>query len=112
MAEARFAAKAEAVCSALEAPELPVEVIARPVQSRGPLADPGAHYPVVKAVVDGLRDAGILPDDTGAEIVRLTQLAPRKKRGDEGEGLEISLRSYCSADAATRAGLFWGAPLD
>lgn len=38
-------------------------------QARGVLADCGAHYPVTKAVVDGLVDGRVLPGD-GREHVR------------------------------------------
>jgi hypothetical protein len=105
VAEARFAAKIQAKVDHLEAPELPVEVVCTPVQPRGVLADPGAHAGVVKAIVDGLRDARVLPDDTGAQIVRVIHLAPRRAKAGEGEGVEITLRTMQSPDAATRAGL-------
>lgn len=35
-------------------------------------ADPGAIYPAVKAAVDGLVDAGVIPDDTGEFVHALT----------------------------------------
>ncbi|MGH9089991.1 MAG: hypothetical protein ACRDZR_01205 [Acidimicrobiales bacterium] len=40
------------------------EIDAYPVQRGGVLADPGAHAPIVKAAVDGLVDAKVLPDDS------------------------------------------------
>src|SRR5271169_6286600 len=42
-----------------------VGVEARTYQLGGILADPLGHAPVVKACIDGLRDAGVLRDDTG-----------------------------------------------
>ena len=58
------------------------------VRRRGPLADTGAHMPTLKAAVDGLRDAGVLVDDTGRYIPALTFLAP--VRG-EVEGFVLTL---------------------
>jgi hypothetical protein len=49
-----------------------------PYQCRGNLADPGNHYPPAKAVVDGLRDAGVLDDDTGEYVAEVKMLAPVK----------------------------------
>lgn len=42
------------------------------------LADCGAVAPACKAAVDGLVDAGILPDDDPAHVLSLTFTAPRK----------------------------------
>ena len=38
-------------------------------KSRRWMADPGACWGAVKAAVDGIVDAGVIPDDTGEEIV-------------------------------------------
>jgi hypothetical protein len=54
---------------------------------KGTLADTGSHMPVVKACVDGLRDAGVLKDDTGREVLAITMHAPA--RGPNGIKLEI-----------------------
>lgn len=48
----------------------------RPQQARGRLADPGAHEPAAKAAIDGLVDAGVLPDDTGEHVVEVRYHAP------------------------------------
>jgi hypothetical protein len=45
-------------------------------QAHGVLADPGNHLPVVKAAIDGLRDAQVLPDDSGEFIKELCFLPP------------------------------------
>jgi hypothetical protein len=42
------------------------------------LPDVGAVAPACKAAVDGLVDAGILPDDDPAHVLSLTFTAPRK----------------------------------
>ena len=42
------------------------------------LADCGAIAPAAKAAVDGLRDAGIIPDDDPRHVLSLTFTAPRK----------------------------------
>jgi len=47
-------------------------------QSRGRLADTGAHEPVAKAAIDGLVDAGVLDDDTGAHVTGITFHPPTR----------------------------------
>jgi hypothetical protein len=59
-----------------------------PVKVRGPLADPGAHAPTAKMVVDGLVDARVLPGDTGAYVLGLKGAPPEKGPAD---GLRIRL---------------------
>ena len=51
-------------------------VTATPRQARGRLADVAGPYPAVKAAVDGLVDAGILPDDSPEFLASLVQTAP------------------------------------
>lgn len=65
-----------------------VEVDAWPYQARGVLADTAAHTPVVKAVLDGLRDAGVLSDDTGRQVHWIRMHPP--KRGPNGVCVELS----------------------
>lgn len=66
-------------------------IVAQPMQARGNLADPGNHYCVVKACIDGLVDAGVLPNDTGTEVNSIEQLAPiRTKAGAVGIVLRIT----------------------
>jgi hypothetical protein len=64
-----------------------VRIHAWPFQARGVLADTGSHLPCVKAVIDGLRDAGVLTDDTGREVLAITMHAPA--RGPNGVKLEL-----------------------
>lgn len=52
-------------------------VVAQPWQKRGPLADHGNHYPTIKAAIDGLVDAHVVPNDT-PDLVELVIRAPQK----------------------------------
>lgn len=56
-----------------------------------PLQDPANCYSSVKAMIDGLIDAKVLKDDTGAEIASITFHAPERtsRRADQGVRLEI-----------------------
>jgi hypothetical protein len=47
------------------------------------LADPGAHYPSAKAVLDGIVDAGILEDDDGRFVRSVTMQGPYRAPHDE-----------------------------
>lgn len=51
----------------------PVEIHVQPIVKHLPAADAGACYEVVKAIVDGVVDAGLLPDD-GPEFVKCIHL--------------------------------------
>jgi len=42
------------------------------VESRRQVADVAAHYPSAKAAIDGLVDAGIIPDDNDRHISRIS----------------------------------------
>lgn len=65
-------------------------VIVKIVQ-KAPLSDTGNCYGAVKAALDGLVDAGILPDDTPRTILSLTMLAPCKAQKGEREHLTLTL---------------------
>lgn len=73
-----------------------VDIECWPSQKRGVLADTAAHTPVVKACVDGLRDAGVLSDDTGAEVASITMHAP--VRGPDG--VRLSVREHVEIQEA------------
>lgn len=47
------------------------------------LPDPGSSYDVVKAIIDGLVDGGLLKDDSPKYVDRLTFLAPVKGQRDQ-----------------------------
>jgi crossover junction endodeoxyribonuclease RusA len=51
-----------------------ISVIAQPAQKRGRLQDTAACNPSVKAAIDGLVDAGVIPDDTGNYVREITFL--------------------------------------
>lgn len=63
----------------------------RPTQTRqgGTLADVAAHLPAAKAVIDGLIDAGLLPDDDPKHLHSITFLPP--VRADKGRPTGIAL---------------------
>jgi hypothetical protein len=52
------------------------------VVKRKPLPDTGANYTAVKAAIDGLVDAGLLPDDTPEHVRSITMLAPVQGKHD------------------------------
>lgn len=47
-------------------------------QARGQLADAGSHHPVTKAILDGIVQAGVLPDDDPAHVLSITEHAPTR----------------------------------
>lgn len=55
-----------------------VSIDCLPLQARGRMADPGAHECVAKACIDGLRDAGVLVDDTGDYVANVNCLPPQR----------------------------------
>lgn len=57
-----------------------VEIVAEPWQAKGILADTAACNPAVKAAIDGLVDAGVIPDDTSAYVASITFLPTRRGR--------------------------------
>lgn len=64
------------------------EITVQPFQAKGKLADPGAHEPAAKAAIDGLVDAGVLPDDSPVHLVAIRYRAP--VRADE-DALELTV---------------------
>jgi hypothetical protein len=54
------------------------------------IADAGAHMPCLKACVDGLRDAGVLADDSPEHVAWVRCWAPVKARG---AGMVVELRA-------------------
>lgn len=55
-----------------------ITITAEPWQAKGILADTAACNPAVKAAIDGIVDAGVVPDDTSAHVHRITFLPTRK----------------------------------
>lgn len=52
-----------------------IQVWAWPMLRDRRVQDPGACYPAVKAAIDGLQDAGVIPEDDG-RYVTLIAMAP------------------------------------
>jgi len=69
-------------------PMLWIRVIAQPSQKRGRLQDTAACNPSVKAAIDGLVDAGVIPDDSGAYVRQVSFLPP--DRGNDALTLIIT----------------------
>lgn len=88
--QARWAAKIQAMDQKIPQMEGRVHIRAVPMQARGPLADPGAHFPVVKAAIDGLRDAHVLIEDTPA-YVKNTDMDPPIKTKAAATGVILYL---------------------
>ena len=64
-----------------------VIVVAEPhVQTRRSLPDVGACYPAVKAAIDGLVDAGVIPNDTPEHLTGLLFLPARVQKV---EGMKV-----------------------
>lgn len=73
-------------------------IIATPQQARGRLADPGNHYPAVKACIDGLVDAGVLDDDRAPFIVEIVQ-RPAVKTALGAVGIVLEIESALIPDS-------------
>lgn len=56
-----------------------IAIVAQPY-GRGRLQDAGNCYPTVKAAIDGLVDAHVIPDDTPQHLVSVTLCAPQKAK--------------------------------
>lgn len=69
-----------------------VEVVHRYSSNRWE-PDPGACYPAAKAAIDGLVDAGIVPDDKGRWVAPLSFAAPVKDTIDALELIVVETES-------------------
>ena len=67
-----------------------VHITAEIIQKR-PLADCGNGIPSIKAAIDGLIDARVLPDDSPEYVRSITMMAPRPPQPGEVESLIITL---------------------
>lgn len=56
------------------------DVTAVPYQHGGRLQDVAACMPAVKAAIDGIADAGVVPDDSSEFVRSVTFLPPRRGR--------------------------------
>lgn len=59
-----------------------INVTVQPFQKRGRLQDTAACNPSVKAAIDGLVDAGVIPDDSG-DYVRMITFLPCVRGTDQ-----------------------------
>ena len=57
-----------------------ISVTVEPHQKGGRLQDVGACNPAVKAAIDGIVDAGVLPDDSSQYVKSLIFLPPRNDK--------------------------------
>ena len=57
-----------------------ITVTVEPHQKGGRSQDVGACNPAVKAAIDGLVDAGVLPDDSPEFVKSLVYLPPKKDK--------------------------------
>jgi len=68
-----------------------LEVIFVPCRKdRRHMADTGGHFPVAKACIDGLVDAGVIPDDGPEYVTSLTFRAPLVDGGNDRALLVIN----------------------
>lgn len=63
-----------------------VNVVMKP-----PLADTGNAYGAIKAAIDGLVDARVIPNDDASTVQSLTMIAPRKPYVTEREHVTLTL---------------------
>jgi crossover junction endodeoxyribonuclease RusA len=61
-------------------------------KTKGPHADTGAHFPTAKAAIDGIVDAGVIPDDSGKHIQKITFWSPTQN-GKDGMRVVITNRA-------------------
>ena len=64
-----------------------LSVIVEPFQEKGRLQDVGACNPSVKAVIDGIVDAKVIPDDSADYVKEIRFLPPQRSKN----GLVIKL---------------------
>lgn len=67
-----------------------VNITAEIIQKK-PLSDCGNGLPSIKAAIDGLIDAGVLPDDSPEYVRSITMVAPRVPQPGEVEALTITV---------------------
>lgn len=73
---------------------VPVQLIVEPFECRVKLTDAGNCMASAKAAIDGLRDAGVLDDDSPKFVRAVTFLSGRKVSGKQHEGLRLVIRDW------------------
>lgn len=71
-------------------------IIVQPFQHRSVLQDAGNCYPVAKACIDALCDAGVLDDDGPDHVSAVTLLAPRRATHSTCDVVSIELIEVAS----------------
>lgn len=71
----------------------PVRITAEVVM-KPPLMDAANYYPCVKAAIDGLIDAGVIPDDSPKYVGSVTMVAPRKPIDGEAQRLILTVEEH------------------
>lgn len=79
------------LAKAQKAPQFNEVSVVVEVNMKRPLADTGNAYGSVKAAIDGLVDAGVLPDDGPEVISSLCMKAPRPTVKGQSESLTLTL---------------------
>lgn len=69
---------------------LAVSIETRPLfRNAASMQDVAACHPAVKAAIDGIRDAGVVPDDTPEHVTAITYKRPLVDRSRRVDGLEV-----------------------
>lgn len=63
-----------------------IDIIPLVKSGAGTIADPGSHFPSAKAAIDGIVDAGVIPDDNGKYIQKISFWSPQP---NESVGLRV-----------------------
>lgn len=88
----RHAARAIAVAARLTPMDY-VAITATPSGRSALRHDPGNLYPTVKAAVDGLVDAKVIPADTKTHVERITMNKPQPASGRDSEYLTLTIEA-------------------
>lgn len=72
----RWRHQAQEACEGAKPLTPPVQVSVTPILRGKRKQDVGACYPAVKAAIDGMVDAGVIPDDTPENLISITMYAP------------------------------------
>lgn len=83
----------------------PVGITARPLMpNRANRADVGAHFPWVKAAIDGLVRRGCLPDDNPDHVRWLLQVAPEATQMVKVPTLHLEITTDLEVGLRTESG--------
>lgn len=74
--------------------ETPVQIIVTPYECRTKITDAGNAMASTKAAIDGLRDAGVIVDDSPRYVKALTFIVGTRVTRKQDEGLQIMFREW------------------